>query len=233
MLLNAAEYAALPPNSRWYQMLLDMDDLLTKSTGLRHLVMLSAVNKETRRRFAFFLKRFIKQKRVFYPGHSSKLLLFDAERRYMTIWCIEDDIFKVCHAGVTYLVMKDWSSAHFTNPDGYTYHSSISFHTVFRCLIEDLHVKNLHVKRSMRHVFRHLNVLGRVPFAKIWFENMDNTPHARLGYLDLRIHVDFKQMHLVANARRWFNYRYRDDNHAVTGEGEVHLCIWLRCVKYH
>jgi hypothetical protein len=227
MLLNYNEYTALPPNCRWYQMLLDMDDLLTKPTGLRHLVMLSAVNKETRRRFSFFLKRFIKQKRVFYPGNNSKLLLFDAERHYMTIRCIEDDIFKVCHAGVNYVVTKDLSSAHFANPGGYTYHPSISFDEVYRLLIQDLHVK-----RSMRQMFRRLDVPVKMPFAKIWFENMDNTPHALLGRLNLRIHVDFKQMHLMATARHWFNRRYRDDKSAVTGEGGVHLCIWLRCVKF-
>jgi hypothetical protein len=207
-------------------MLLDMDDLLTKPTGLRHLVMLSAVNKETRRRFSFFLKRFIKQKRVFYPGNNSKLLLFDAERHYMTIRCIEDDIFKVCYAGVNYVVTKNHNSSHFANSNGPRYYTSMGFSEIFRLLVQDLSVK-----RAVRRTSRRMKVPVKMPVAKIWFENRDNTPDALTGKLNLLVHVDFKQMHLMADARRWFKNHYPDDKRFVKGEG-VQLSIWLRCVKF-
>jgi hypothetical protein len=226
MLLNAAEYSALPPGCRRHRMLLDMVGLLAKTTGLRHLVMLSMANKETQRKLSFFLTRFLKQHRVFYPGHKSKLLLFDTDRHYMTIRCIEDDIFKVCHAGVNYVVTKNLSSAHFTSLSGYNYYPSISFGEVFRLLIQDLHVK-----KDVRRASRRLEAPLKIPIAKIWFENMDSTPHALLGKLNLQVHVDFRHMHLMATARRWFRHRYGDYERDATGDG-VQLCLWLRCVKF-
>jgi len=207
-------------------MLLDMEDLLTNPMRLQHLVKLSMANKEFQRALSFVLKRGLKRHWVFYPGSKSKLLLFDADRHYMTIRCIEDDIFKVCHAGVNYVVTKNLSSAHFTSLSGYNYYPSISFGEVFRLLIQDLHVK-----KGVRRTSRRLGVPLKMPIAKIWFENMDNTPHALLGRLNLQVHVDFRHMHLMATARRWFRHRYGDYERDATGDG-VQLCLWLRCVKF-
>jgi hypothetical protein len=71
----------------------------------------------------------------------------------------------------------------------------------------------------------------KTPVAKIWFENMDATPDALLGKLNLRVHADFKQMHLMAAVRRWYTGRYRHDERFISGYG-VQLCIWLRCMKF-
>jgi hypothetical protein len=227
MLLNSNEYSVLPRNRRWYHMLLDMEGLLTNPMRLRHLVRLSMVNKEFQRALSFVLKRFSKQHWVFYPGSKSKLLLFDADGHYMTIRCIEDDIFRVGHAGVNYVVTQNLSSVHFASFSGYTYYPSESFGEVFRLLLQDLHVK-----KGVRRTSRRLGVPVKRPVAKIWFENTDNnTPHAPLGRLNLQVHVDFRHMHLMATARRWLHHRYGDYERDATGDG-VQLCLWLQCVKF-
>jgi hypothetical protein len=227
MLLNSNEYSVLPRNRRWYHMLLDMEGLLTNPMRLRHLVRLSMVNKEFQRALSFVLKRFSKQHWVFYPGSKSKLLLFDADGHYMTIRCIEDDIFRVGHAGVNYVVTQNLSSAHFASFSGYTYYPSETFGEVFRLLLQDLHVK-----KGVRRTSRRLGVPVKRPVAKIWFENTDNnTPHAPLGRLNLQVHVDFRHMHLMATARRWLHHRYGDYERDATGDG-VQLCLWLQCVKF-
>ena len=226
MLLNAAEYAALPPHRRRYQMLLDMVGLVAKTTGLRHLVMLSMVDKEGRRRLSFFMKRLLKQKRVFYPKSNRTLLLFDADRHYMTIRYIDEDLFKVCHAGVDYVVTKNLSSAHFVNSSGHTYHPYMSIGEVFLLLIKDLRVK-----RAMRRTSRRLGGSAKMPVAKIWFENMSTTEHALQGKLNLQVHVDFKQMHLMASARHWFNDARRRNGRFGSDAG-VQLCLQLRCIKF-
>jgi len=206
-----------------YQAFLDVVEVSSVKVGARSLAMLCMVNKETRERGFPLLKKSLKLERLLFPKPLSKLLLFDANRHYMTIQHVEGIAFKVRVAEVSYLLLKDNASVYYENSVGQRLQSFGGI-----CDIFPLIIKALDAKRGVRLASKRLGVPVKT---QMWFENVDNTPHAVLGKLNLLVYVDIKHTDLMVAARRRFNRAYSMYEGFGSGEG-VKLCLLLQCIKF-
>ena len=214
MLLDAVEYSAL-------------------SIGHRSLVMLSMTNKETKERISSLLKKLFELEQLFKLGsvfrtiRNKGLMLFDPNGRPMTIRCIEKDILKVCVAGVSYVLVPGlFGASCVSNPSGYRWYPPVNIGDILPLIIRDLKPN-----RDVMTVSRRLRVSVKKPEANMWYE-IDDDYDTFPGRLYIRIHVDFKRLNIIVNARNYFNRNVDLRNDGRDSGKGAKICMRFRCVQF-
>ena len=209
---------------RLYQTLIDKVEHSVFKVSIPFLTRLSMVDKETRERVTPLLKKSLKWEGFLYPEPIEKLLLFDANRHYMTIQHIDDGAFKVRAAGVTYLLRKGDARMSYFNASGDELEYPTCICEIFPQIIEAFKIHERVRKASKRHQIP-------VKMPSVWFKNVDNTPDGRPNRFCLIVHADLKQTKLMAEGRRRFDELHRKYGNLRPGKG-VRMELRLQCIKF-